>query len=233
MIKNYFKIAWRTMTRQKSYTAINVLGLGFGICACMVIFLITQYEFSFDKFHPDGDRIYRIVGESLNRSGEKQFWNSPISDVAGFQNQIPGFEARSGFYTSDRDVTISVPQQNGSPKKFDNLIPNSYSATTIIMWPDYFSIFKYHWLAGNPETLNEPFKVVLTESRARKYFGNIPVNKMIGQTVIYEDSLLVTVSGIVKDWNENTDFGYTDFVSISTATHSFLKKDIPTEDWSS
>jgi ABC-type antimicrobial peptide transport system permease subunit len=233
MIRNYFKIAWRTMTRQKSYTTINVLGLGFGVCACMVIFLITQYEFSFDKFHPDGDRIYRIVGEAQNRAGEKQFLNSPVSDAAGFQNQIPGFEAKSGFYTSDRGITISIPQQNYPPKKFDNLIPNSYSSTTIITWPDYFSIFKYQWLAGNPETLNEPFKVILTESRARKYFGNIPVNKMIGQTVIYDDSLLITVSGIVKDWTANTDFGYTDFVSISTATHSFLKNNIPTEDWSS
>ena len=56
---------------------------------------------------------------------------------------------------------------------------------------------------------------------------------MIGKTVIYEDSLRVSVAGIVKDWKGNTDFGYTDFISISTATHSFLKNQIPTEDWSS
>ena len=56
---------------------------------------------------------------------------------------------------------------------------------------------------------------------------------MIGKTVIYDDSLQVSVAGIVKDWTENTDFGYTDFISISTATHSFLKNQIPTEDWSS
>lgn len=233
MIRNYFKIAWRNIVRQKSYTAINVLGLAFGVCACMVIYLITQYEFSFDKFHPDGDRIYRIVGEAQNAEGEKMFLNCPVPDVAGFQTQVPGFEAKSGFHFSDRGTSITIPEPNHSPKKFDNLIPNSYSSTAIITWPDYFSIFKYQWLAGGPQSLNEPFKVILTESRAKKYFGDIPIEKMIGRTVIYDDSLLVNVSGIVKDWKENTDFGYTDFISISTATHSFVKKDIPTEDWSS
>ena len=56
MLKNYFKIAWRNIVRQKAYTAINVLGLALGICACVVIYLITNYEFSFDRFHPDSDR---------------------------------------------------------------------------------------------------------------------------------------------------------------------------------
>ncbi len=67
MFKNYFEIAWRTITRHKIYTAINIFGLALGICACMVIYLITSYEFSLDRFHKDGDRIYRIVGE-LQRS---------------------------------------------------------------------------------------------------------------------------------------------------------------------
>ncbi len=86
-------------------------------------------------------------------------------------------------------------------------------------------------MAGNPQVLNEPFKVVLSEKRAHTYFGDIPLNSIIGKTVIYDDSLRVSVAGIVKDWTENTDFGYTDFISISTATHSFLKNQIATDDW--
>ena len=84
-----------------------------------------------------------------------------------------------------------------------------------------------------PRSLNEPFRVVLSENRARKYFGNIPLADMMGKTVIYDDSLQVHVSGIVKDWNHKTDFGYTDFISVSTATHSYAKSQIPTEDWNS
>ncbi len=231
MLKNHFKTAWRNVSRNKVYAFINVLGLALGICSCIVIFLITSYDFSFDKFHPSRDRIYRIVGEMQNSSGQKNFINSPIDDVAGFQNQIPGFEAASGIYSLGADVTIPEPDQPA--KKFNSRIEGSYVASNVITWPQYFDIFKYKWLAGNAQVLNEPFKVVLTENRARQYFGNIPVNSMIGKTVIYDDSLRVSVAGVVKDWTGNTDFGYTDFISISTATHSFLKNRIPTEDWNS
>jgi putative ABC transport system permease protein len=232
MFKNYFKIAWRNITTHKVYTIINVLGLALGICACIVIYLVTMFDLSFDKFHPDKERIYRIVGDMENsNTGEKRFWNSITDDVAGFQNQIPGFEAKAAFF--DFGEEVSIPDGKKPAKKFDNKIPGSYSASTIITWPEYFDIFKYQWLAGNAQTLNEPFKVVLSENRAKKYFGNIPLSEMIGRKVIYQDSLQVSVSGIVKDWTENTDFGYTDFISISTATHSFLKSRIPIADWSS
>jgi len=219
------------MIRHKVYTAINVLGLALGICACLAIYLVTKFDLGFDKFHPDGDRIYRIVGEIQNDKGQKDFLNSVIPDVAAFENQIPGFEAKAGLIDYGEDVTI--PDGNKAPKKFDNRIVGSYNTSTIITWPEYFDIFKYKWLKGNPETLNKPFKVVLTENRAKKYFGNIPLDEMIGKTVIYQDSLRVNVSGIVKDWTENTDFGYTDFISISTVTHSFLKQRFSNADWRS
>src|SRR6185312_11923285 len=61
MIKNYFKTAWRTLLRNKSYAAINIAGLGVGIAACLLIFLIIQFETSFDNFHKKKDHIYRIV----------------------------------------------------------------------------------------------------------------------------------------------------------------------------
>ena len=231
MLKNYFKIAWRNITRHKAYTTINVLGLALGICTCITIYLITKFDLSFDKFHPDGNRIYRIVGEIQNEKGEKDFLNSVIPEVAAFQNQIPGFEAKAGLIDYGEDV--SIPDGDKPPKKFDNRIVGSYNTSTIITWPEYFDIFKYKWLIGNPQTLSKPFKVVLTESRARKYFGNIPLDEMIGKTVIYQDSLQISVSGIIKDWTENTDFGYTDFISISTVTHSFLKQRFNTEDWRS
>ena len=215
----------------KTYSFINVLGLALGICACIVIYLITSYEFSFDKFHPNSDRIYRIVGNMQRSSGESEFLNTTISDVAAFKDQIPGFETKAGFILYSG--SIGIPNGNELLKKFDNRIPGSYSASTIITWPQYFDIFKYKWLAGDPQTLNEPFKVVLTEKRAKEYFGDLPLNEMIGKTVIYDDSLRANVSGIVKDWTEHTDFGYTDFISISSATHSNLKSRIPAEDWTS
>src|SRR5205823_3695837 len=153
-------------------------------CACIVIFLITSFDFSFDQFHPDKDRIYRIVGDAQNVAGEKYFLNNIVPDVAGFQNQIPGFDATAAFHSYGGNITI--PGDSSRLKKFENKIEGSYSSTAILTWPSYFSIFSYQWLEGNPQSLNEPFRVVLTESRAKKYFGNIPLHKMIGKTVIYD-----------------------------------------------
>ena len=231
MIKNYFRIAWRNISRHKLYTAINVLGLALGICGCLVIFLITRYEFSFDNFHPDKERIYRVVGELQWPSGEKIFLNSPIPEVAGIQTGIQGWEAAAGYHFYGANTTI---QQGDQPaKKFNGNIEGSHLSASIITGPEYFDIFKYQWLVGNAAALNEPFKVVLSEKRAYQYFGVIPLDKMIGKEVIYDDSLHVHVAGIVKDWNQNTDFGYTDFISISTAPQSFLKNQISKVDWSS
>jgi putative ABC transport system permease protein len=86
MFKNYFKIAWRNIIHHKIYTTINIVGLALGICSCIVIYLITSYEFSFDRFHPDSDRIYRIVGEAQRNGAEQNFLNGTFSEVAGFQN---------------------------------------------------------------------------------------------------------------------------------------------------
>jgi len=229
MLNNYFKTAWRTISRQKINTLINVVGLSFGICACLVIYLINSYDLGFDRFHPGGDRIYRIVGEAQRENGEKIFLNAPLPEMAGFQTQIPGFDAVCGYFQYGAKTTI---EEAGKPdKKFSGDLDRGGIAS-IITGPSYFDIFTYRWLAGHPSDLNEPFRVVLTRSRAIEYFGNVPVSQMIGKTVIYDDSLKVTVSGILEDWNYKSDFAYTDFISIRTATHSFLRSRIPTEDWS-
>ena len=234
MLRNYFKIAWRNISRHRVFTIINVLGLSLGICACIVIYLVTSHDLSFDQFHSNKERIFRIVGEMQRSDGNKEFLNSPIDNVAGFQNQIPGFEAAAGFHLFGEQV--SIPDGNNPPKKFGGRIESqeAWYSSSILTGPEYFNIFKYQWLAGNEKTaLNDPFKVVLSEKRARLYFGDEPLVNILNKKIIYQDSLTVTVSGIVKDWNENTNFAYTDFISISTATHSFLKDRIPTEDWTS
>ena len=231
MLKNYWRIAWRFLTRNKVFTAIHILGLSLGICGCLVLFLITHYEFSFDRDWPDGDRVYRIVGERHGPDGQEDFMNSPIEDVAGFETQIPGFGAKAAVY--DYGGKIVVPKMGEAAKEFDSRIPNSWQATEVFTRPGYFDIFRYNWLEGDARSLDEPNNVVLTESRARLYFGTIPLSEMMGKTVVYDDSLKMQVSGIIKDRAGHSDLGYTDFLSLITATHSFLKNRIPTTDWTS
>ncbi|HLI92533.1 MAG TPA: FtsX-like permease family protein, partial [Puia sp.] len=118
-------------------------------------------------------------------------------------------------------------------KHFDNHVGDQYQSAAIITVPDYFRVFPYRWLAGNAAVLDRQDELVLTESRGRLYFGNIPPAEMVGKMVVYDDSLQVHVGGVVRDLAGNTDMGYTDFISIATATHSFLKDWIPTADWKS
>ena len=231
MLLNYLKMAWRNIARHKLYSTLNVLGLALGICACLVLYLIVSYEFSFDRFHPDGNRIYRIVGERTNERGEKEFVNSVFDDVAGFETQIPGFAAKVGFHDFGWD--IAIPGEKGGTKTFDNRIPNTNSPTAILAKSDYFDLFPHDWVAGNAQVLNKPFQVVLTESRARLYFGDIPMRDVIGRQILYADSVKVTVGGIVKDWTQHSDYAFTDYVSLTTATHSYMRDRFPTDDWKS
>jgi putative ABC transport system permease protein len=223
MLRKYLKIAWRNLGKNKITAVINVLGLAIGICACMVIYLIAHFELSYEDFQPDKDRIYRAVMDMDNGGGDVyHVGNIPYSDALTVRTQLTGIDKVAGFFISYFPVT--VPDGNKRPRRFDASNASiDYRADIIVTEPEYFSIFPYEWLAGNAATaLNEPFEVVLAESKAQKYFGAIPVNEMLGRELIYDDSLHVRVSGIVKDLPSNSDFIFSDFISISTIKASFL-----------
>ena len=229
MLFNYLQIAWRNIRRHRLYSLVNVLGLTLGICACLVLYLIVSYEFSFDRFLPQRDRIYRIVGERTNERGEKAFINSVYEDVAGFETQVPGYAVKTGFHTFGWN--IAVPNGKEGLTSYKNRIPNSYSPTAILAKPSFFDIFQHQWLAGDARVLDQPNRVVLTESRARLYFGDRSPGEMLGRELVYADSIKVYVGGIVGDWSHHSDFAFTDFISYTTATRSYLKDRIPTDDW--
>jgi len=226
------KVAWRNILRQRWYSLIHVLGLAVGICVCIVIYLIGRYELSFDNFHPDANRIYRIVGDVQDKGGNLVFLNSPFREVAGIEHLIAGFEARTAFHIFGS--TISVASANGQVMKtYDNRQEGSFAQSTILTGPDFFRLFPHVWLAGSPSVLDQPGRIVLAESVARKYFGTDKVEQILDRTVIYDDSLTLKVAGIVSDWNQPSDLNYTSFISISTAPETWLRDRIPTKDWSS
>lgn len=96
MLKNYFKVAWRNMTRHKVFTFINVAGLSLGLCACMVIFLVSRYELSFDQFHPDKERIYRVV--SKDRQAPLSYGDVPPPVVASLRTGLTGIQSVAGSF---------------------------------------------------------------------------------------------------------------------------------------
>jgi len=230
MFKNYFKTAWRILWRNKVYTSINLLGLSLGICACVCIYVIASYELSFDTFHPDKERIFRAMTTIHFAAGDKDVMSKvPYSSVTAVRRELPGVEAISAVYMYS--AKVSVPDRSKQTKTFDSSIDNAYYPGTVVAEPQYFKIFSYRWLAGSQETaLTQPYKVVLTLSRAQKYFGNVDPGSLLGREIVYDDSLRVQISGIVEDWKKNTDFAFTDFISYSTVQNSFLKKAFA-DDW--
>jgi len=217
MIKNYFKTAFRSLLKHKAFTFINIIGLAIGISAAMVIFLLVQYDFSFDKSQPDGERIYRVVsaiayqGEVSHNSGVPVPLHKAINSLTGIEQPAP-------FRLYSEDLRVTVPAPNTAPAIF------KYQDKVIICDESYFKLFKYQWLVGSAATaFKNPNRVVLTQSRAKLYFPDLTPLQTIDKAIIYDDSLKLTVAGIVADVQENTDLRFHDFISAPTIDHLKLQ----------
>jgi hypothetical protein len=136
MIKNYFKIAWRNLVRNKIYSIINLLGLSLGVLACIIIYLVTSFEFSYDKFHPNKERIYRLVSEMKRPSGEIEYLPMVPDPVPPLiRNEFTGIETIAAFHTVYPNTTI----KNGDEtKKFDRPKQGRDIANAILVEPQYF-----------------------------------------------------------------------------------------------
>jgi putative ABC transport system permease protein len=221
MFKNYFKTAWRSLVRNNVYSLVNVLGLALGICACLVIYLITRYEFSFDTFHPDRDRIFCVDA----MMGGNHLNSVPGPMPSAMRREMTGFQTVAGLQPYKASVTIPGGP-NGEPKRFAD------DGSLVIAEPQYFDIFRYRWLSGNAATsLTMANSVVLTAEKARKYFGDLEPDKIIGRTIYYKDSLIVHVTGVVADWTGNSDFSFSQWISYATIPVSFLKSEIKLDVW--
>jgi hypothetical protein len=172
------------------------------------------------------------VGGKVQENNGTDFYTSDIPPPSsdGFRDEIPGLERVTQYYFYNPKITVHVNGTKG--RDFSCVAEGSNSTGVIITDSNYFAVFKREWLVGDPfHSMMEPFTVVLSESRARKYFGSMPLNDIVGKQIVYNDSLWLHISGIVKDWNKNTDFPFTDFISFSTIKRSFLRDQIHTADW--
>lgn len=223
MFKNYFKIALRTFRKNKTTTVINVLGLSIGISAALIIFMVIQYDFSFDKYEPGRENIYRIVtdGDGWKNEGVPVPLHQNMQSTSG----IRYIAAILQF--NDDNAKVSIP--NGNNKASQNF---KKQEGIVFTCDAYFSIFPHEWIAGNKRTaLNIPYKVVLSESYAKRYFPGISPDKLIGKTVAFSDTILTSITGIVEDLKANSDFGYKIFISLPTIAASNLKKNYSWDEW--
>jgi len=226
MIKNYFKIALRGFWKHKLFTFINIIGLSIGISASLVIYLIVHYDFTFDQFHKDSDRIYRVVS-NYSFQGNPSYSYGVCGPLAGaIKSDVTGVELTAPLYTLGTDVTVTG--KNNQPKKFKGV------DHVTLADQNYFKIFQYKWLAGSSTTaLDAPYHVVLTSDQAKLYFPTLSYDQMIGKVVTY-DTLKTTVTGIVQTITQNTDFSCHDFISFSSAApKTALGNNLQLDQWNS
>ncbi|WDF53437.1 ABC transporter permease [Mucilaginibacter sp. KACC 22063] len=209
MLYNYFKTTIRSFKNNLLFSLINIVGLSIGISAALVIYLIVNHDLTFDKFHPDGNRIYRVVTTMrfANFSSNTAAVPLPLQDAAG--QELTGMEATAPFVLGEETkAAIQTPSEKSKVfKKQPDIV---YTDSR------YFNCFKYKWLAGSPKSLNEPNKVVLSASRAKLYFNAVNPQDAIGKLIVYNDSVKTTVVGVIADFIENTDFTFKDFISLKT-----------------
>lgn len=225
MIKNYFKIAFRNILRNRLRTAIHILGLSIGISICFLIFNVVWFANSFDNFHPKADQIYRI--NTVTEFGEGEVYpnsGTPFPLGEAIDSEIAGIDAKARFFTTyQTKVVLQSPERDMGK-----------SNRVILANPGFLEIFSREWLAGDSKNaLDEPNKVVLTESSAKKYFPELSMNEILGKEILYTemDTMYTEVTGVVKDFSEHTDFIFTDFISFSTISISANKDRYSAEQW--
>ncbi|PQA60418.1 ABC transporter permease [Siphonobacter curvatus] len=225
MFKNYLKIALRTLWRNRLTTSINILGLAVGISACIVIFLLVNFEFSFDRHPPDADRIYRLVTEFKfgDDPGHNAGISAPIPE--SIRREVTGLETVAHVHLESFEQ-IEVPRSGQAPV----LYPAAKESSSEVIFTDaqFFKILPADWIAGSPQTsLTKPNQIVLTQRLAERYFGAASA-AVLGRTlraVSYRDTLELTVSGLVKNAVERSDFSYPAYLSLSTLTTSKKRRE--------
>jgi hypothetical protein len=156
MIKNYFKIAARSIGKEGVFSGINVLGLSVALSAFLVIYVLVHFHLSFEKFEKDGDRIYRVVS-NYTFNGEKYHTSGILSPLGrAIRKDLAGIEEAAPFRIWDRDLKIAIPSAN---QKARVIFKNQKDF--IFADLSYFHFLGYQWLAGSPATaLNQPYQLV-------------------------------------------------------------------------
>ena len=196
MFKNYFVSAFRSFRRNLSFTFLNVAGLSLSVASCLAIFLIVRNELAYDSFSKKADRTYRVTLNALDFNS-----NISMAVVPKMRNDFPELENITQIYFQNEGL-VKVGQNKYEEKNF------------ALADSQFVKVFDFEWVSGNPATaLSEPNSAVLTETIARKYFGDKPA---MGQTFMIANEFTVKVTGLIKDPPANTSVPFQFLVSLSS-----------------
>lgn len=196
MIKNYIKIAWRSLVHNKVYSGINIMGLSIGLAAAMLIVLYSKDEVSYDRFHANGNNIYRVVNQWLSPDGNIKSKDGNTGHFQGpkFKESIPEVEAFVRLKSDNRNI------------RHQNEISN---IEMLAVDSNFFAVFSFPMIAGNPQTaLLEPKSIILSEEMAQKYFKTTDI---LGKNLeLIEDDKFVPykITGVSENCPQNSSIKF-------------------------
>lgn len=198
MIRNYFKIAWRNLRRNKVFSFINIAGLGIGLACSIIILLWVTDERSYDRFHAQADNLYRVV-ENQHYENDEKF---PVASTPGPLG--PALQANF-----PQIVNIARWVFTGATLQYKDKL--FFEQNFICTDPSFFSMFSFPLIKGDPKTIfKELNSIVLTEKMAKKYFGEEdPLNKVIRLKIFSEENFIVT--GVLADIPRQSHLNFLEF----------------------
>ncbi len=189
MIRNYFKIAYRNLIRNKFFSVINLLGLTIGITISILVFIWVMHEVSYDKFHANSKDIYRILTLSLTLSEEGTGYGSPAPLSPTIKDEIPA------IVNSCRILDMRKLQF-----KVEEFV--DYETKGLSVDSSFFDIFSFDLIMGNATNIfDDPGNIVITKKLAEKYFGN---KNPLGENILIENRFFFKVTGVLDDTPTNS-----------------------------
>ncbi|WP_205509947.1 ABC transporter permease [Longitalea arenae] len=208
MIKNYLVVAFRNLFRHKVYSLINIFGLAFGMAAGFFIFLYTYFETSYDKFHVNANRLYRIdmsyTGSFAHLGATAATHPAVAPSMKAEFPEVIDYVRLVPPNVWLKTTTVSYTDEKGQSKRFNE--QDFYFAEA-----SFFRVFSFPMVSGDARTaLDKPGSVVLTESMAKKYFGNVDP---VGKTVEVNKEPL-TVTAVCKDVPEHSHIKFNMLIAL-------------------
>lgn len=201
MIRNYFKTAYRNLLRHKGYALINLIGLCVGMTCCIVLFLFVQYEAGFDRFHENGDRIYRVIKRSVNDGKVDTFVGTPAPLAPALLQEFP-------------EVEQTVRLDNWGVEIFSQ--GRRFYETLFLADPALFDVFTLPLVQGDPDSvLADSRSLLISESMGHKYF---PDSDPMGQVLSINGDYDYTITGVFQDIPLNSHLRF-DFLGSFEPRH--------------
>ena len=207
MIRNYIKVAFRNLWKNKGYSAINIIGLAAGLATCLLILLYVWDELSYDRFHEKADRIYRVDADIKFGGTDLKLAVSSDPMGATLKRDYPQVEQFTRIYASEGSMLV---------KKGDEFINEP---KIVYVDSTFFDVFSFPVINGNPKTaLNDPNTCVISQSGAKKYFGTEDV---IGKIIETNEKVSYKITAVMKDMPSNSHFNFDILLSMDNVRYQF------------